>query len=126
MQVSFIQAYIFPSGLPGRLSTVSCRLLVSSLIFRLVFVQLAERRLNRTLFARLRPKATGTGKQNAGAFCVGTYHMPCMFLVPPVMTIHASMAIQHFAQLAGSDPLVFAGDFNFTPQSECYKLVTEG
>lgn len=52
--------------------------------------------------------------------------MPCMFMVPSVMTIHTSMAVKHFARLAGEDPLIFAGDFNFTPDSACYKLATQG
>lgn len=57
---------------------------------------------------------------------MGTYHMPCMFMIPAVMTIHTSMAIKHLAKLAGPDPLVFGGDFNFTPDSDCYKLATQG
>lgn len=87
--------------------------------------QLAERRANQALFARLRPKGS-TSAPNGGTFCVGTYHMPCLFNVPPVMVMHTSMVVKHLARLAGSDPLVFGGDFNFNPQSECYKLVTEG
>lgn len=63
---------------------------------------------------------------SARCFCIGTYHMPCLFNYRPVMMIHTSMAIKHLARLARKDPLVFAGDFNFNPQSECYKLVTEG
>lgn len=42
------------------------------------------------------------------------------------MVMHTSMVIKHLARLAGSDPLIFAGDFNFNPDSECYKLATEG
>lgn len=57
---------------------------------------------------------------------MGTYHMPCLFNIRPVMVIHTSLVIKHLAGLAGSDPLVFAGDFNFNPDSECYKLAVEG
>ena len=80
------------------------------------------------LFARLRPKdaSASAGLPNGGTFCVGTYHMPCLFNVRPVMVMHTSLAIKHLARLAGSDPLVFAGDFNFNPDSDCYKLAVEG
>lgn len=88
-------------------------------------LQVAERRYNQALFARLRLKGD-TAAPNGGVFCVGTYHMPCMFMIPAVMTIHTSMAIKHLTKLAGADPLVFGGDFNFTPDSECYKLATQG
>lgn len=78
------------------------------------------------LFARLRPKDGSADLPNGGTFCVGTYHMPCLFNIRPVMVMHTSMAIKHLAKLAGSDPLVFAGDFNFNPDSDCYKLAVEG
>lgn len=52
--------------------------------------------------------------------------MPCLFNVRPVMVMHTSLAIKHLAKLAGSDPLVFAGDFNFNPDSDCYKLAVQG
>lgn len=86
-------------------------------------LQLGERRFNQALFVRLRAKDDAA---NGGTFCVGTYHMPCLFNARPVMVMHTSMVIKHLARLAGSDPLVFAGDFNFNPDSECYKLATEG
>ncbi|CAN0432619.1 unnamed protein product [Ectocarpus sp. 12 AP-2014] len=88
--------------------------------------QIAERRFNQVLFARLRPKTGSADLPNGGTFCVGTYHMPCLFNVRPVMVMHTSLAIRHLAKLAGPDPLVFAGDFNFNPDSDCYKLAVEG
>eukprot|EP00904_Undaria_pinnatifida_P008588 jgi/Undpi1/485/HiC_scaffold_10.g03951.m1 len=87
--------------------------------------KIAERRFNQALFARLRPKGSSSAP-SGGTFCVGTYHMPCLFNIRPVMVIHTSLVIKHLAGLAGSDPLVFAGDFNFNPDSECYKLAVEG
>lgn len=42
------------------------------------------------------------------------------------MVMHTSMVVKHVTKLAGSDPVVLAGDFNFNPASECYKLATEG
>lgn len=90
------------------------------------YPQIAERRFNQALFARLRPKEPSAKLLNGGTFCVGTYHMPCLFNVRPVMVMHTSLAIKHLAKLAGSDPLVFAGDFNFNPDSDCYKLAVQG
>jgi hypothetical protein len=57
---------------------------------------------------------------------VGTYHMPCMFDVPPLMVAHVSLAVQHLQRFAGDTPYVLAGDFNFKPSSAEYRLVTEG
>ncbi|CAM9771725.1 unnamed protein product, partial [Hapterophycus canaliculatus] len=90
--------------------------------------QIAERRFNQVLFARLRPKNASSASDvtSGGTFCVGTYHMPCLFNIRPVMVMHTSLAIKHVAKLAGSDPFVLAGDFNFNPDSECYKLAVEG
>ncbi|CBJ31273.1 conserved unknown protein [Ectocarpus siliculosus] len=87
---------------------------------------IAERRFNQVLFARLRPKTGAADLPNGGTFCIGTYHMPCLFNIRPVMVMHTSLAIRHLAKLAGPDPLVFAGDFNFNPDSDCYKLAVEG
>mmetsp|Transcript_16263 Transcript_16263/g.30377 ORF Transcript_16263/g.30377 Transcript_16263/m.30377 type:complete len:452 (-) Transcript_16263:246-1601(-) len=41
-------------------------------------------------------------KQSAQSFYVGTYHMPCVFRIPEVMTIHAALASQHLHRLASS------------------------
>lgn len=70
--------------------------------------------------------SNGTRGTQGPVFCVGTYHMPCLFTHRPVMAIHTSMVIKHLVELASSDQLVIAGDFNFNPVSECYKIVTEG
>lgn len=87
------------------------------------------------MFVRLRPRGEGPpvpappdaeAAPTARVFCVGTYHMPCLFRVPPVMTIHTSMLVRHVSRLSEADPFVIAGDFNFVPGSDCYKIVTEG
>jgi len=59
---------------------------------------------------------------------IGCYHMPCAFQEPRVMTMHASLAVQHVQRLALSTqaPCVLAGDWNFKPHGESYRLVTEG
>ncbi|KAG5183608.1 Endonuclease/exonuclease/phosphatase [Tribonema minus] len=85
----------------------------------------AQRRHNQMVFVRLRRRAGGGGG-GARPVCVATYHMPCAFRVPPMMTIHAALAAQHVARLARGDAHVFAGDFNFTPDSPQYALVTRG
>lgn len=81
----------------------------------------ASWRVNDMLFAELREKTAA-----ARAFCVATYHMPCDFQFPRVMTVHAALCLQETQRLAGALPYVLAGDFNFTPGSAPYRLVTEG
>jgi len=80
----------------------------------------ARRRFNSLVFARLKAKSSGQ------VFCVANYHMPCAFFLPDVMTIHTALSVQHTCKLSNGDPLIFCGDFNITPGSSCYKLVTEG
>jgi hypothetical protein len=81
----------------------------------------AESRKNTCVFLRLRAKAAPDS-----IFCVATYHMPCVFWDQRVMVIHTALVAQTVQQLAGGDPLVLAGDFNFKPGSSPYKLITEG
>lgn len=83
--------------------------------------ELAQRRHNRIVFVRLRSRDSGA------VFCVATYHMPCMFFNPPVMTVHAALAVQYVQRMAGKTQCyVLAGDFNFKPDSEMYEMVTTG
>ncbi len=77
-------------------------------------------RANGFIFARLRDTATNT------AFCVATYHMPCAFWAPPVMTIHAALAAQRVIALAAGTPYVLTGDFNIKPGDPQYLLLTTG
>jgi endonuclease/exonuclease/phosphatase family metal-dependent hydrolase len=79
----------------------------------------AKGRMNIMLFARL--KEVSSGK----VVCVGTYHMPCMFWLPSVMVMHTALVSQRIKALAGNDPHVLAGDFNFKPDSSMYQLITE-
>ena len=48
----------------------------------------AKRRKNVMIFAKLAERASGT------TFAIATYHMPCVFYNPPVMTIHGALALQ--------------------------------
>ncbi len=80
----------------------------------------AKRRFNRLVFVRIKDK------QENDNFCVATYHMPCAFYAPKVMTLHAAMAVQWVQKLAKEDPYVFTGDFNIKPGDLQYQLITTG
>ena len=86
--------------------------------------EIAKSRFNRMVSLRLRPIRYGISQHD---FWVSTYHMPCVFKIPAVMTIHTALAIQHVYKLSGNGkfPRIFAGDFNFKPKSPQYMLVTE-
>lgn len=85
-----------------------------------------ERKHNVQLSVHLKHTQHAAGDE----FCVSTYHMPCAFRFPHVMTCHTALAVHTaavFARQVGTDvPFVLAGDFNFDPKSECYDLVTSG
>jgi 2',5'-phosphodiesterase len=82
---------------------------------------LAANRFNQMVCMRLQDKATP--KQE---FVVGTYHMPCMFQLPGVMTIHTALSAQHIQRYAKGAPIIFCGDFNIKPQDTMYKYITSG
>lgn len=76
---------------------------------------------NQMVCVRLAPK------EKAGSnFVVGTYHMPCMFRLPQVMSIHCALSAQHLQRFAKESPFVFAGDFNIKPSDSMYTLLTQG
>lgn len=52
--------------------------------------------------------------------------MPCAYYAPMVMTIHSEMAAHHVQDIAGEVPYILAGDWNLTPDSATYKLLTTG
>ncbi|CAM4873462.1 unnamed protein product [Rotaria socialis] len=56
---------------------------------------------------------------------IGTYHMPCKFKEPDVMSIHALVVKDLMFQLADGQDVILAGDFNATPSDICYKVFTE-
>lgn len=110
-------------------------------------------RSNQMVSMRLKLIKRGAG---ARRFTVSTYHMPCMYKLPQglyyfyhgitpdtsiipgftfynlnvygiiVMTIHSALAAQHAQKYARDDPYVLMGDFNFTPSSPQYDLLTKG
>ena len=65
-------------------------------------------------------------KETQEEFAVATYHMPCAFWCPPVMTIHMLEVIRHCQALSAGKRLVVAGDFNVMPSSSQYRMVTTG
>jgi 2',5'-phosphodiesterase len=77
-------------------------------------------RFNQMVTMRLKDKQTGS------EFCVATYHMPCVFKTPPIMSIHCALAGQHVHRVANGAPYVLAGDFNIKPRDSMYRLLTEG
>lgn len=81
--------------------------------------QASMRRNNEAILLVLRCRQTGV------VFTVATYHMPCMFYLPPAMTIHMSLLMQ-FAQDESVGPLIVAGDFNIKPRDLPYHMITTG
>jgi endonuclease/exonuclease/phosphatase family metal-dependent hydrolase len=57
---------------------------------------------------------------------VSTVHLPCAFKNPSTMITSATLAVQHVQQLAGGSPYILTGDFNITPNTEPYRIITEG
>ncbi|HMP74315.1 MAG TPA: endonuclease/exonuclease/phosphatase family protein [Kiritimatiellia bacterium] len=80
----------------------------------------ARRRYNQHIFVRLRDR------QTLESFCVGNYHMPCLFFVAQVMTIHLGMLMQRMCVLANADPLIVTGDFNIRPRTPHYDFLVSG
>lgn len=59
-------------------------------------------------------------------FYIATWHGPCEFLTPQVMEIHINYCSRWLnAATHEKLPLIFAGDFNFTPQSPSYQRLTQ-
>jgi len=73
-------------------------------------------------------------RDSTNEFVVATYHMPCDFTRPTVMTLHSYYALLTAQEWMNkqSNPnaiirgLIFAGDFNIQPNSNPYKLIVEG
>jgi len=82
--------------------------------------KLALGRSNQMVSLRLQSLSSGC------QFVIGTYHMPCMFDKPAVMIMHTALSLQYIQKRAKDDPVIFCGDFNFTPNSTMYQLVMKG
>lgn len=70
--------------------------------------------------------STLTHRSSGKKFALGTYHMPCAYWVPKVITLH-TVEIMKIAQgYSGTLPLILAADCNFDPKSYQYEIVTSG
>lgn len=87
-------------------------------------VGIARKKENTLLMLRLKPRNFVLGQE----FIVGTYHMPCSFMQRTVMVLHAAAVSNQIREFAahGNTPYILAGDFNMSPDSEEYKLMTTG
>ena len=74
-----------------------------------------------------RKKANGSSHYlSPYSFCLVTYHFPCDFRDPEYMTALAGLLVMRSQFLAGDLPLIIAGDFNSTPDTPVFGLVTTG
>lgn len=80
----------------------------------------AYTRFNQFVFIKLKDRFSQE------EFCVANYHLPCVFFVPQVMTIHCAMIAQKIQELAKENQFILAGDFNIRPHSPQYQLLTTG
>ncbi len=55
---------------------------------------------------------------------ISTIHMPCLYRYPDLMLTYLSLAVNRLDKISYYGPTVLAGDFNFTPDSQCYKAIT--
>jgi len=65
-------------------------------------------------------------KTSEEQFSVVTYHMPCLYKNPPVMTIHAALLVQYAERMSKGRPFIIAGDLNIKPRDSAYGLFTKG
>jgi len=65
-------------------------------------------------------------RESKKVIAVATYHMPCDFKLPQVMYIHTLLSFNALVERQKGEPVIFAGDFNFQPDSGTYKMVTSG
>ena len=83
--------------------------------------ELAKGRMNTIVYACVTHRETGA---KVG---VATYHMPCMFRNPKVMTLHSALAATYAmneAEKDGTMNCILMGDFNVKPIDGSYELLT--
>jgi endonuclease/exonuclease/phosphatase family metal-dependent hydrolase len=83
------------------------------------------KRDNMIMSVRLAP-IPKSGAPSYPPFCVTTYHMPCVPEDDRFMRIHGALAAQEAQTFARGNPYVLCGDFNSTPESPLYKMLTCG
>ena len=79
----------------------------------------AQGRYNFLLTAEL---SLSSGQQ----FVVSCIHMPCAYWAPLIMDMYIGLVCMETQQIAQDRPYLVAGDFNFGPEDDSYKLVTTG
>ncbi len=88
---------------------------------------LANKKSNTMIYLELEDEITDVMKKEKDKtkrFAVATYHMPCAFKTPKVMELHAFRVLMEVTELSNGLPLVLAGDFNSTPTSSAYNILT--
>ena len=83
--------------------------------------ELARGRFNSIVYANVTHKKSGV------SLGVSTYHMPCMFRNPKVMTLHSALAATYTmreSEKDGTRNSILMGDFNIKPIDGSYELLT--
>jgi mRNA deadenylase 3'-5' endonuclease subunit Ccr4 len=80
----------------------------------------SNRRANTIIMTKLTDKTTNNKA------VLATYHMPCAYWAPKVLTIHTVEMLKLCQRYAGDLPLIIASDCNFKPDSYQYNIVTTG
>lgn len=80
----------------------------------------SKSRSNTTIITTLLHKSTET------KFVVATYHNPCAYWKPSIITIHSIVFLETVQKYAGDLPLIIAADLNFSPNSYQYEIFTKG
>jgi 2',5'-phosphodiesterase len=56
--------------------------------------------------------------------CLINYHMPCVYWAEGMLFAACSLALHAVNEYANGRPIIFAGDFNVTPNDDGYRLIT--
>lgn len=65
-------------------------------------------------------------KSSGAEFVVGTFHMPCCYKTPSIMVAHAALSAKYIHDWSKGAPYIYCGDFNSTPATSPYRLLTQG
>jgi endonuclease/exonuclease/phosphatase family metal-dependent hydrolase len=60
------------------------------------------------------------------SFGVFAYYMPCLFRTPAAQALHLDACAHFIRNTCGTLPFLFAGDFNFLPDSALHRFATTG
>jgi len=65
-------------------------------------------------------------RESGKRFVLATYHMPCAYWAPKVITIHTCAVMKLLTKYAENLPIIFPCDCNFKPNSFQYDIFTTG